>query len=330
MARIEPVKWQPPAAPGLVGMYEVNHALADVEIWPAPGVAPEDVVLDTQGHVYAGLEDGRILRYGPDGGEPDILADTNGRPLGLEIDGDGNLVICDAYRGLLRLEPDGTLRTLADSFEGEPFLVTNNAAIGTDGTIYFSVSSTRFDLAHYKLDLMEHSGTGRLFALHPDGDLEVLLDGLYFSNGVALSGGESFVAVAETGMYRVSRLWLAGEHKGEVDVLVDNLPGFPDNVSQYGGVFWIAIPSPRDKIVDALGPRPWLAKAVAGLPERFQPAPSRHAIVVGVDEHGTVVHNLQDPDGAYAVITGVRQFGGYLYFGSLADPGIARLRLADD
>ncbi|NIA25908.1 MAG: SMP-30/gluconolactonase/LRE family protein, partial [Gammaproteobacteria bacterium] len=208
MSRIEPVKWQPPAAPELVGEYEVNNALAGVEIWPAPGVAPEDVVLDAQGRVYAGLEDGRILRYPPDGGEPQVIADTNGRPLGLEIDGDGRLVICDAYQGLLRLEPDGTLTTLADSYEGERFLETNNAAIAADGTIYFSVSSTRFDIAHYKLDLMEHSDTGRLFALRPDGTLELLLGGLYFSNGVALSADESFVVVAETGLYRVSRLWL--------------------------------------------------------------------------------------------------------------------------
>lgn len=324
MARIEPVKWHPPPTP--TDSYQVNRRLADVEIWSAPGVAPEDVVLDADGRVYAGLEDGRILRYGPNGEGPEVLATTSGRPLGLEIDADGSLVICDAYRGLLRLR-DGALSTLADSFEDEPFLVTNNAAISGDGTIYFSVSSTRFDLAHYKLDLIEHSGTGRLFALHPDGTLEVLLDGLYFSNGVALSSDESFVVVAETGAYRVTRLWLAGEHRGEHDVLVANLPGFPDNVSQYRGVFWIAIASPRDKIVDALGPRPWLAKLVARLPDRFQPAPSRHAIVVGVDEQGTVVHNLQDPDGAYAVITGVRQFGDYVYFGSLTDPGIARLRL---
>lgn len=324
MPRIDPVQWQPP--PTRVGSYEVNRRLAEVEIWPAPGVAPEDVVLDDEGRVYAGLEDGRILRYGPNGEGPEVLANTGGRPLGLEIDADGSLVICDAYRGLLRLE-DGALSSLADGYEGEPFLVTNNAAISRDGTIYFSVSSTRFDLAHYKLDLIEHSGTGRLFALRPGGALEVLLDGLYFSNGVALSGDESFVAVAESGVYRVTRLWLKGENRGEHDVLVDNLPGFPDNVSQYGGAFWIAIASPRDKIVDALGPRPWLAKLVARLPDRFQPAPSRHAIVVGVDEQGTVLHNLQDPDGTYAVITGVRQFGGYLYFGSLTEPGIARLRL---
>ncbi|NOY56798.1 MAG: SMP-30/gluconolactonase/LRE family protein [Actinobacteria bacterium] len=330
MARIDPVKWQPPAAPELVGVYEVNNALADVDIWPGPGVGPEDVVLDDHGHVFTGIEDGRILRWDAEWGAPQILANTNGRPLGVELDVDGNLIICDAYRGLLRLEPDGTLTTLADSFEGERFLETNNASIAADGTIYFSVSSTRFDVAHYKLDLMEHSNTGRLFALHPDGNLELLLDGLYFSNGVALSADESFLVVAETSMYRVSRLWLTGEHKGEVDVLIDNLPGFPDNVSQYGDVFWIAIASPRDKILDKLGPRPWLAKLVAGMPERFQPAPSRHAIVLGVDEHGTVVHNLQDPNGAYAVITGVRQSGGYLYFGSLVERGIARLRLHDD
>jgi sugar lactone lactonase YvrE len=256
-----------------------------------------------------------------------VIGATGGRPLGLEVDPQGRLVICDAYEGLLRLEPDGSLTTLADGFEGERFLLTNNASIAADGTIYFSVSSTRFDLAHYKLDLLEHSGTGRLFALRPDGTLEKLLDGLYFANGVALSPGEDFVAVAETGAYRIRRLWLSGERAGQVDTMIENLPGFPDNMSQAAGTFWVAIASPRDTTVDNLARHPLLTRIVAALPDRFQPAPSRHAIVLGLDADGNVAYNLQDPEGKYAVITGVRYHDGWLYFGSLVEEGIARLKL---
>lgn len=38
----------------------------------------------------------------------------------------------------------------------------------------------------------------------------MLLKDLYFANGVALSKDESFVLVAETFQYRISRYWLKG------------------------------------------------------------------------------------------------------------------------
>jgi hypothetical protein len=56
-----------------------------------------------------------------------------------------------------------------------------------------------------------------------------MLTGLHFANGVALAADESFVAVAETGAYRLTRLWLSSPDPGRSDMLVDNLPGFPDN-----------------------------------------------------------------------------------------------------
>ena len=56
---------------------------------------PEDVVIDADGHLYTGLGDGRILRS-PRGGPPTVVADTGGRPLGVEVDADGGLVVCDA------------------------------------------------------------------------------------------------------------------------------------------------------------------------------------------------------------------------------------------
>ena len=65
--------------------------------------------------------------------------------------------------------------------------ICNNAAVAADGTIYFSDSTQRFDLEYYTADLIEHSGTGRLLRRTPDGEVDVLLDGLHFANGVALA-----------------------------------------------------------------------------------------------------------------------------------------------
>lgn len=322
----QPVAWQPPEAPQLEGVYARNRRLAAAALWPVGGTGPEDVVVDDDGRVYAGLDDGRIVRFAAGGGEPATITSTGGRPLGLELAPPalgGGLIVCDAHRGLLRVSPRGEVTVLVDRFAGQPLLFTNNAAVGADGTIYFTDSSRRFSVDRYKLDLLEHGGTGRLFAHRPDGRTELLLDGLHFANGVALGPDEDYLLVAETARYRIVRVWLAGGRRGTSEPFIDNLPGFPDNLSSHRGLFWVALPSPRDRLLDAMLPRPWMRQIVARLPERFQPAPKRHGFVLGLDAGGRVVHNLQDPDGRVAIVTGVRQDGDRLYLGSLSEPAIA-------
>ena len=62
----------------------------------------------------------------------------------------------------------------------------------------------------------------------------VLLKGLHFANGVQLSKNEDFVIVAETCQSKVVRYYLKGEKKGQSDVFIDGLPGFPDNIRSDG------------------------------------------------------------------------------------------------
>ncbi len=326
--QFRPRPWSPHPSPGLAGDFASNQRLTGAELRPVGGNGPEDVVVDPHGRVYTGLEDGRLLRLHPEGGEPELLADTGGRPLGLELHPDGGLVVCDAAMGLLHLTSAGALEVLADHFDGEPFKFTNNAAVAADGTIYFTDTSRRFGIADYKLDLLEHSGTGRLFALRPGGALELLLDDLQFANGVALDPEERWLLVAETGAYRIRRLWLLGDRQSQDEIFVDNLPGFPDNLSTGEGLFWVAMPSPRDRLLDAMLPRPFTRQIVARLPERLKPQPQRHGLVVSFDAAGKVVHNLQDPSGRVAITTGARQRGNRLYIGSLSEPTVAVHELA--
>lgn len=329
-ARLRPRQWRPPADRGLTGMFSSNHALAGLQRWEVDGSGPEDVAVSSEGTVFTGLSDGRILRLTPPDGKASVVANTAGRPLGIEIDQDGTLVVCDAHRGLLRIDPhSGSITTLVDTVAGHRLLFTNNCAIASDGSIYFSDTSTRFPLEQFKGDLLEHSGTGRLLRWSPSGDTEVLLDGLDFANGVALSEDESTVYVAETGGYRVRRLRLVGPDAGADDVLIANLPGFPDNMSTgSNGVLWVAIASQRNALLDRLLPGPaFLRTLIWSLPDRLQPEASRIVFVIGIDDRGEVVHNLQAPGDRYHYVTGVREHNGWLYLGSLVDSAIARVPL---
>lgn len=290
--------------------------------------------MDTAGTVYAGLADGRLIRLPPDGAEPEVIADTGGRPLGIEVDTGGRLVVCDAERGLLRVDPDtGRVETLVAAgtpVGGAPLRVCNNAAVAADGTVYFSDSSQRFPLRYWMGDLLEHSGTGRLLRRDADGTTAVVLDGLQFANGVALARDGSFVVVAETGAYRLVRRWLTGERAGDVDRLVDNLPAFPDNIALGSdGLIWIAMGSPRNRLLDLIAPRhPLLRRAIWALPEGARPGPANTAWVQAVDTDGRIVYDLQATVPGFSMVTGVREYAGTVWLGSLLGDAVGAFDLA--
>lgn len=330
---IEPVRWQAPPAPELVGVYERNARLAGVErLAEGEGVGPEDVAVAANGDIYTGYVDGRIVHLPAGGDAGETLADTGGRPLGIALLADGSLAVADAYRGLLRVTQAGDVETLAAQANGLAFRFADDLDVAADGTIYFSDASWKYGMEHLLADFIEHAGTGRLLRYNPDGSVDELLQGLYFANGVALGPDDAYVLVNETGAYRVTRLWLKGPRAGERDVFIDNLPGFPDNISfdAASGVFWLALYGPRNAVMDATADRPFWRKVIYRLPESLHPLPAHQGFVLGLDTNGRVVANLQHHgQDAFGPITSAERAGDYLYFGSLSAPSLARMPVAE-
>jgi sugar lactone lactonase YvrE len=304
----------------------MGHELTGVRLVAVGGEAPEDVVVDPAGRVYTGLADGRIVRLPADGGQAETVARTPGRPLGLEFLGPDELLVCASDAGLLAVAlADGQVRTLTERVEGRPLGACNNAAVAGDGTVYFSDSSTRFPIPRWRADLVQRSRTGRLFRRDPSGAVTELLGGLEFANGVALAADESYVAVAETATGRLHRVWLTGPRAGRSEVFVDDLPGYPDNISLGSdGLIWIALPSPRTALLTRVQRLPTAARSlVRRIPERLQPAPGPRVAVLAVDDDGRVVHSLAGEVPGFRLLTGVREAGGTLWFGSLAGQSVA-------
>lgn len=329
---IQPAPWKPPPVPSTRdGVYAYNEALAGIErLADGLGEGPEAVALDASGALYAGYVDGRIVRLAVDGGVQ-VLAETDGRPLGLQPDGEGGVLVVDAVRGLMRVA-DGYAWPVSVSAAGRRYGFADDLAWSpSTRRVYFTDASYRHGHEAVMADVFEHRGNGRLIAYHLDTDeVQVLADGLYFANGVTLGPDEAYLLVNETTRYRVLRYWLKGERAGELEVFIDNLPGFPDNVRFNGeDRFWLALFAPRERLLDWLLPRPALRKVVYRLPQWLQPAPARHAMVLGLDLDGAVVANLQyRGDDAYAPITTAVEHEGMLYFGSLTQPAIGRIDLA--
>ena len=339
---IEPVVWNPPAKSDAR-----PDRLPTLRTFPIPGAGPEDVLIAEDGSVLTGVDDGRILRLDPETSQVTVVADTGGRPLGLEWLPDGRLLVCDAEMGLLTVEINrgserpptgmpttgmGKVETLVDHVDGQQVRICNNAAVGADGAIWFTDSSARFDFAHWKADLIEHRGTGRLLRRDPDGSTSTVCAGLQFANGVALNQDESAMFVAETGSYAVHRVDVTGPNAGNREPLADNVPGFPDNLSLGdSGLIWVALASPRNPIIDRLSPLPPIfRRAIWALPEKAQPKPSFEVGLLGLDPvDGSVVHNLAGQNPEFGVSTGVRERKGTVWLGSLSATSIASFELAD-
>ena len=332
---IEPVAWKAPPNSGYSGPFAQNERLRGIQPLPiGDNYGPEDIALDAQGRIYASTHEGRIVRLQADGSNPENWIDTGGRPLGIDFDNNGNLIVADAFRGLLSISQDGSITELATVADGIPIRYANDVDVAGDGKIYFSDASTKFSAKEWGgtyeaslLDLMEHGGHGRLLVFDiADGKAKTLLDDLNFANGVAISHDQSYVLVNETGNYRVIRYWLTGPKKGQAEPFIEGLPGFPDNISRgFDGRFWVALVSPRNALLDKLSDQPFLRKVIQRMPAFIRPKAVAYGHIIANDGHGKVVKDLQDSSGSYPINTSVTETEDYLYIGSLISPVIGRL-----
>ena len=264
-------------------MFSLNQKLKDIKIfWINDGyVGPEDIVLKND-EIYVGYDSGVIMNV--DG----IFSDTKGRPLGMAFDSNDNLIVADAIQGLISIDDSGEVTSLSIKSDSDniPFKFVDDLDIASDGKIYFSDASSKYGYGNDRLELLEHSANGRLLVYDPvTQKTTTLLKDLYFANGVALSSDESFVLVNETFMYRIQKYWLKGDKAGTSEIFIENLPGFPDNVSSNEeGIFWVALFNPRNDFIEMSSNKPFLRKMVLRLPESLQPQPINHSYVLGLDE----------------------------------------------
>lgn len=328
---IEPVAWKAPDNQGYTGAFSQNQQLSQVNRIELNGdIGPEDLALDAKGQVYFSLLSGDI-KYLDKQGQIQPWVNTGGRPLGIEFDKQGNLLVADAIKGLLSVSAQGDITTLVDSVDGVAVNYADDVDVASNGNIYFSDASTKFHAKDHGtygaslLDINEHGGHGRIIEYNPNTKVStVLANDINFANGVALSHDEQHVLFNETGSYRVLRLALNGELRGTLDVLIDNLPGFPDNLARGGnGLYWLGLVSPRSKPLDMMSNSPSLRKVVQRLPAFMRPKAQHFGHIIAINDAGEVVYNLQDPLGMYGQTTGALEVGDKLYVSSLHETALA-------
>lgn len=335
---IDSLRYEPDPGHPLDGPFAPNVALGRAEMIADGRLdIPEDVAFDSNGRLYTGTHDGWIQRITLSEGDEIVerFADVGGHPLGLIFGSDDTLYVANHGVGLQAVAPDGTVRLLTDRFGDRPILFADDLDIASDGIVYFSDASAAFNNTtldagppYLPFDMLEARPHGALYAFDTrTGETSLLLDDMYFANGVALTSDETAVLVVETPRYRVRRLWLSGPEAGRSDVVIDGLPGFADGISaDTEGRLYVSIQAPRSDFLDrTLHPRPWLKTIIAKLPQTFWVRPRRYGLVAAYDElSGAPLGALHDPDGqrVFSVANAVPQ-GDRLYLGSLSNDAIA-------
>ncbi|XP_004288991.1 PREDICTED: protein STRICTOSIDINE SYNTHASE-LIKE 4-like [Fragaria vesca subsp. vesca] len=309
-----------------------NHILQRV-IKLGDGVLPkpEDIALDKEGTLYTATRDGWLKRLHRDGIWEDWKKLNSHTLLGITITNDGDLVACDVDQGLLKVTENG-VTVLASHVNGSKIRFADDVIEASDGSLYFSVASTKFGLHDWYLDVLEAKPHGQLLKYDPSSnETSILLEGLAFANGVAVSKDQDYLVVCETWKFRCLRYWLQGEKRGQTEIFIENLPGGPDNINLApDGSFWIALLQLTSDGLEFVHSSRTAKHLVATSGKLVELVNGLHkkATVVNVGADGRIIKKLEDPNGSVmSFVTSVVEFEDHLYFGSLQNNFIGKLPL---
>lgn len=227
------------------------------------------------GYLYFGVSDGRILRVPiTTTGDPKDVEEVAhiqgtrrcqkytglwdqkscGRPLGLQFDSSGqNLYVLDAYTGIKKI--DLKSRSITSVFDvtnrqvaGRPIVFLDDFTFKEtpQGNIYYITdSSAIYEVDAVVLSTMIHETSGRVLQFNEaTGKVTVMARDLSFANGITLTDDKKYILVNELNNRRVLKISTDEKDNFKLSVLVDNLPGFPDNIrrsSRPSETYWVAL-----------------------------------------------------------------------------------------
>jgi gluconolactonase len=140
--------------------------------------------------------DGRIFMVHPPAGEvleivaetARVVANTGGKPAGLQLAPDGRIWISDMSLGILSTDFEGNLRDEVREFEGAPIRGCNDLYFDSKGALYFTAPAGS----------NATTPEGELFVRRPDGTVHRIDNDYRFCNGLAVSADDRQLIVAET------------------------------------------------------------------------------------------------------------------------------------
>lgn len=324
--------------------YALNDILNDAEAIGAGQLdGPEDVIFDRSDYLYCSSRDGDIIRFQPpDYERAELYAHIGGTTLGLAMDKDENVVVCVPGMGLYKVTPNRQTVKLSDEVKRSMFSIVDDSRlriaddvdIAPDGRIYFSEPTVRYEVHDWIVDAVEGRRSGRIICYDPRRDTSrTVLAKLHFPNGICMVGDGESLLFAETWGCRVMRYWFAGKTAGKVQVVIADLPGYPDNINRASdGNFWLGIVGMRSPAFDLAQRHPDSRRRMVMRVSRDEWLfPNMNAGgVVKFDLGGRIIRSLWDSSRErHPSVTSMREHKGYLYLGGIYSDRIGRIKLRD-
>ena len=324
--------------------FAMNNKLQDVTLIGLGRIeAPEDVILDRHDNLYAGSRHGDIIRFfAPDYERMEVYAHIGGQPLGMAFDRSDNLYVCIGGMGLYRITPDRkvekatdeTNRSLTSVNDDSRLRLADDLDIADDGRIFFSEATIRYEMHEWPVDGLEARGNGRIICYDPNKKTtRTVLRGLKFPNGVCIASDRQSILFAETWGCSVKRYWFDGPKSGKVEAVLENLPGFPDNINPSSdGNYWLAMVGMRSPALDLAWEMPGFRRRMAKrvpIDEWLFPNINT-GCVLKFNERGEILESFWDIGGVnHPMITSMREHRGYLYLGGIQNNRIGRYKLSN-
>ncbi|TKD13089.1 SMP-30/gluconolactonase/LRE family protein [Polyangium fumosum] len=172
----------------LVGVGTVEQVQGNFMFTEGPQWNPATKTL-----LFTDIPANRIYEHTP-GGAIDVFREPSANTNGLALDQNGLLIACEhSGRRVSRTLANGTLASIADTYDGKKLNSPNDVIVHSNGTVYFTDPP-------YGLPDPGQSELGffGVFRVTPGGEVTLVADDMQRPNGIALSPDEKTLYVADT------------------------------------------------------------------------------------------------------------------------------------
>jgi len=334
------------AIPVLDGPYKPNKGLDEFQVACDFLQNPDDIAIDAEGALYVSTENCVVKLSGKNHQEQQVYIEfEDGFPGGLNFHPDGQLMVCVGGKGVVLINDDGH-QTWIEMADGKPIRCPTSAIAARDGRIFISDGTAYHDPHNWVFDLMEKRSAGRLICYEKDTETtQVVLSGLSYPNGLAITHDSTSIIICESWKHTVSAYPIDDIQPGTEEPLIPNLPGYPARVVQSSdGGYWMSLFAMRtnlvefilterkyrEKMMKTIDPNHWAAPALCSGKDFFEPlqgggikqlgitkpwAPPRsYGLVIKFDQDFDAVGSFHSRvDGMRHGITGLAEINGNLF-----------------
>ncbi|WP_062210362.1 SMP-30/gluconolactonase/LRE family protein [Streptomyces sp. NBRC 109706] len=150
--------------------------------------------------LWSDIPNDRLLRWDETTGQVGVFRRSAGFPNGNTLDGQGRLITCEqGNRRVTRTEHDGSITVLADRFQGKRLNSPNDAAVRSDGSVWFSDPEFGIASDYEGHRAASEIGARNVYRIDPaSGEVRLVADGFVGPNGLVFSPDESRLYVSDS------------------------------------------------------------------------------------------------------------------------------------